>query len=294
MTAHDSTAGVSGALTLPALSPGMVRLQALLGSRSCNLKDVSSALELDPRLSAYVLHVAHVQRERGDPLVKSIPNAVCVLGLAALGMIAMRGAAMLAFAEAKSCEGFDVGEFWRHSVLAAHVSRELAGKMAVRVNGLSADQLYACVLLHDIGQLVLLQSFGAKFAEVHGHHEPGQDITRIEDELLGYNHAKVGAQVAAAWGLPEPVPERIGMHHVRQCADDQAELSRLIACADSIAHQVATDRSRAPAEVVRAIADPPHMITSANLAEVVADAAEWYAKIDEQMLAAVPESCRRG
>ena len=287
MIAHESTAGVSHGLSMPVLSPGMVRLQALLGSRSCNIKDVSSALDLDPRLSAYVLHVAHVQRERGDPLVKSIPNAVCVLGLSSLGMIAMRGAAMLAFTDAKSCAGFDVQEFWRHSVLAAHVSRELAGKMSVRVNGLSADQLYACVLLHDIGQLVLLQSFGKKFTEVHGHHEAGQDITRIEDELLGHNHAKVGAQVAAAWGLPEPVPERIGMHHVRNCADDKAELSRLVHCADAIAHAIAHNPTAAPADVVRGIADPPQMISAANLAEVVTNAAEWYAKVDEQLLGAV-------
>jgi HD-like signal output (HDOD) protein len=284
MIAHDSTAGVSTGLSMPALSPGMVRLQTLLASRGCGVADVTGALNSDPRLATYVLHVAHVMRERGDPIVKSIPQAVCVLGLSSLAMIAMRGAAMLAFEETQSCGPFDVDEFWRHSILAAHVGRELAGRMPARVNGLSADQLYACVLLHDIGQLVLLRNLGPQYAGLHSHVEAGQDSTRVEDELLGRNHAQVGAQLATQWGLPEPVPERIGMHHVQECPDDRAELARIIATSDRIAHAIASKSRPPPIEIVRSLAKPPQTITTAHLIEVVTSATQWYAKVDLLLL----------
>jgi len=269
----------------PALSPGMVRLQAILTSRNCGILDVTEALALDERLSDYVLHVAHAQRVRGDPPVRTISQAVCVLGLSSLGMIAMRGAAMLAFEKAKSCAGFSVEDFWRHSILSAQVAHEMAGRMSARVCALAADQVYACVLLHDIGQLALLIEIGAPYADLRCRLEPGHDDTRLEDERLGRNHATSGAHVAAAWGLPEPVPAEIRLHHVPHRTDGTAELARLIQCSDLIAHAIAAPMGRSAAEIMREIAEPPQTLSSAALVEVVTAATKWYAKVDDLLIA---------
>jgi putative nucleotidyltransferase with HDIG domain len=231
-----------------------------------------------------VLHVAHVERARGDPLVKSIPQAVCVLGLSSLGMIAMRGAAMLAFEHVRSRAGFDVDDFWRHSLLAAHVSREMAGRMPARVSGLSADQLYAGVLLHDIGQLVLLENLGPAYADVRCSIDPQQDMIAIEDKLIGRNHAVVGAHLVAQWNLPEAVSGRIALHHAAGCTDESAELARIISSSDRIAHAIAGKQCASPAELVRRITDPPQAINAAVLTEIVASATKWYAQVDQHLL----------
>jgi HD-like signal output (HDOD) protein len=165
MIANDSSAGLSG-LRIRELSQGMVRLQAVLSSRGCSIKAVCEALEADPRLCAHVLDTANAQRTARDPEVKSIAQAVCALGLSSLGMIAMHGAARLAFEDVQAREGFDVERFWRHSNLSAHIAHEFSGRMPARVSNLSADQLYSCVLLHDIGQLVLLATFDKRYADL--------------------------------------------------------------------------------------------------------------------------------
>jgi HD-like signal output (HDOD) protein len=275
MIANDSTAGLSG-LRIRELSQGMLRLQTVLSSRGCSVKAVCEALEVDARLCAHVLETANAQRTPRDPEVKSIAQAVCALGLSSLGMIAMRGAALLAFEDVRSPDGFDVERFWRHSSLSAHIAHEFSGRMPARVSNLSADQLYASVLLHDIGQLVLLATFGKRYADLHARVERGQDGSRMEQEHFGVNHAAIGAMVATAWGLPEPVPAGIGLHHQSECTGDAAELARIIRTADALAHAVASSPGSTPAELVSVCVDPPRSLQASSLTEVAHAAIKWF------------------
>ncbi len=285
MIANDSTAGLSG-LRIRELSQGMMRLQTVLTSRGCSIKAVCEALEVDPRLCAHVLEMSNAQRTPRDPEVKSIAQAVCALGLSSLGMIAMRGAALLAFEDVQSRDGFDVERFWRHSTLSAHIAHEFSGRMPARVSNLSADQLYACVLLHDVGQLVLLATFDKRYADLRARVERGQDASRLEDEHFGVNHAAIGAMVATAWGLPEPVPAAIGLHHQSECTGDAAELARIIRTADALSHAIATSPGSTATELVAACIDPPRSLTVSSLNEVAHAAVKWFVDNERTRFAA--------
>lgn len=254
----------------------MVRLQVVLSSRGCSIGAVCEALSLDPDLAARVLASANSQRTARDPEVKSIPQAVCALGLSALGMSAMQGAARMAFDNVTGTTDFSVEAFWRHSSLSAHIAHEFSRRLPARVSNLSADQLYACVLLHDIGQLVLLGTFGARYADLRARLEHGQDAAKVEEAHFGVNHASIGAMVATAWGLPEPVPARIGLHHQPIGNGDAAELARIIRSADALAHGITRQRGWTPGELVVLCTDPPHSVTAAGLLEVAQAATKWF------------------
>jgi hypothetical protein len=73
--------------------------------------------------------------------------------------------------------------------------------------------------MHDIGKIVLDQYFHEAFHEaivqMEGHTEPGWQIER---NLLGMNHADVGAWLGTRWEIPQNILEAVARHHEPQGA----------------------------------------------------------------------------
>jgi HD-like signal output (HDOD) protein len=69
-------------------------------------------------------------------------------------------------------------------------------------------------LLHDIGQLVLAANLPVDFQAAIGlARDRDIELWRAEMEVLGTDHAEIGACLLAIWGLPGPIVEAVGLHH---------------------------------------------------------------------------------
>jgi HD-like signal output (HDOD) protein len=95
-----------------------------------------------------------------------------------------------------------------------------------------SDELYVCGLLHDIGQLVLVDNLKDDYlALVSIAKARGAPLHEVEEQELALTHAEVGATVAATWGFPASVEASIRFHHLpwafvgpssaRPCAADR-------------------------------------------------------------------------
>ncbi len=60
-----------------------------------------------------------------------------------------------AFSGKDVCEGFDITEFWEHSVAVAVTGRHLAEKTRLS----TPDEAFLAGILHDVGKVVLTQYF---------------------------------------------------------------------------------------------------------------------------------------
>jgi len=58
-----------------------------------------------------------------------------------------------------------------------------------------------------------------------------------ERELLGFDHAELGARIATAWGFPDALVTAIGLHHDR--AEGAPALAHCVAVADTACHALA-------------------------------------------------------
>ena len=74
--------------------------------------------------------------------------------------------------------------------------------------------LFLAGLLHDLGSLLLLESRpdldGERIAALT---EPHDAVHHWEGGVLGFDHATLGGLVLEGWGIPEPVPLLVGLHH---------------------------------------------------------------------------------
>jgi HD-like signal output (HDOD) protein len=126
----------------------------------------------------------------------------------------------------------DSGELWRHSLAVAFGSRAIAGK---RYPELANDAFFAG-LVHDAGMILLDQPI---YEKRRGRHLPvemtGHGFLNVERQILGVDHAEIGAEVCKHWGLPPSILVTIRYHH-DPVDSNGSELAYVVHMADLVSN----------------------------------------------------------
>lgn len=96
----------------------------------------------------------------------------------------------------------------RHSLAVAVGAAAAARDAGCLVPG----ELFLAGLLHDVGQVALLEHGGGAYRELVDS-TPAAELSRVEVETLGFDHGVLGAAMVAALGLPQPLVSTIRDHH---------------------------------------------------------------------------------
>lgn len=219
---------------LPMLSQAVVRLIPLLRDPRASAGQFATAIRSDPGLTANVLRIASSPAYGGRP-VGDVKRAAAVLGTRALFEVTTSAALAEVMPDELPGYGVDANEFWSHCTAVAVMAEGLGRTLGTP----APDMTYTCALLHDIGKLII----GAYLDE----HRPGltealrssdAPLIEIERQLLGTDHAEVGASVARAWNLPSELVEGIRWHHEPDGAEPGPEqtMADLVHIANAMAH----------------------------------------------------------
>ena len=113
-----------------------------------------------------------------------------------------------------------------------------AARLLAKVLRVESEYGFLAGLLHDIGELVLLERCVQEGMLVPGMLEDPNDGPILR-ERLDYHHARVGGSLCRAWKLPPGVIEAAEYHHDYKTADGKTRFAaHLCAAADAIAAQV--------------------------------------------------------
>lgn len=180
------------------------RLMTLLSDPAFRTEEVRAVMETDPSLAARTLAIANSPIFRGLVPCRTIEQAVVRLGAKNVRDVAVGVAVMSMFSDAK-----EAGQRIRdHCVGVAAIVRLLA-TVAMPKEGSS---LFLAGLMHDVGQLLLLQT---REMEYDQPDEDGRfDETPIAERArLGYDHAVLGGHVMKLWRIPDPIAQIVAWHH---------------------------------------------------------------------------------
>lgn len=168
--------------------------------------DVARLIELDPSLTASLLRLVNSPFFGMRSQIANVSDAVMVLGMGAVRRMVlslvtvtlMRGIEIdPAFARAQ----------WHHTVSCAALARHLIdGDQA------GSELAFTAGLLHNMGQMQLLQLHGTAYVELHAKHRD-QDIRAAEARHFGQAHDTLGAELLEGWGLPTPIADAARQHH---------------------------------------------------------------------------------
>jgi HD-like signal output (HDOD) protein len=228
--------------SLPAAAAKVLQL---CGGRSADTAAIEAALAPDPALAWALISLAGSGLFAPRGSFMSVRAAVVHLGLEGT-----RDALLLAVLNgvAKSVPGFEgAAETLRRRALAAGA----AARLVARTLRIESGPDFLVGLLHDVGELVLLQRAAEEGILPRGILDDPIDGPVVR-EAIDADHARLGAAVCHAWGLPPAVAEAAEFHHDRRTGRRSRLPSQLAAAADVIALHVTgasaphTDAARQP------------------------------------------------
>lgn len=196
---------VENLLSLP---DAVVRLNALLADPDVSIDEIGEVVRLDPALAARVLRSVNSAYYGLRARVDTLSQAISMIGTRELHTIALATSAALAFRNISS-RLIDMESFWQHSVRAALAARAFATAGGRR----DREQVFMAGLLHDVGQLVIYHQLPQHATAILQAVKGGESQDLVEQELLGFTHADVGAALLERWNLPVTLTDPVRQHH---------------------------------------------------------------------------------
>jgi diguanylate cyclase (GGDEF)-like protein len=191
---------------LPTLPSVAIKVLKIARSEHPSVNDYANAIERDPALTLRLIALANSAFfSRTHTKVHSCQEATARLGLDTTL------AAVMSFSLLQN-RGVDAHyqRVWMRSIIASLAARHLASHLCPDMAGL----VFTAALLQDIGIMALRATYPL---EINGlYDEAGlyhRQLAESEQRLFGCDHSQVGAWLAAKWGIPTPLAQRICDSH---------------------------------------------------------------------------------
>jgi HD-like signal output (HDOD) protein len=233
----DSTNAVLGELVSSCIgSPPFVfaKLQDVLDSPESSFSDFDTIISADPTLTARLLKVANSSFYGLDAKVETISHALSIVGIKPLIDMALYTGMIDNFKDI-SLDFLDIQLFWKHNIACGLASRIIAQKL--RQDNL--EGFYTAGMLHEIGSLVIYQRSPEKAREILSRcKSEGLPQSEVEEEVFGFSHAQVGAQIFQEWGFSPCLIEAVRYHHYPSQAKDFPLEAAILHVADYLVYNM--------------------------------------------------------
>jgi len=222
-------ARLSNCACLPSLSSIDSALRELLGADQRYTSQIAEIIRRDPSLTARLLRLVNSVYYGMAKPVKNIEEAVFYLGVRQIRQLAMVTPIIEDFQRLAAGRHFPWRQFWRHCIAVALMTREITDLLQAQDDEID----YVAGLIHDVGKIVMASVFPEHFNEIyHNRAQTASDLLQCEKEVLGVDHAELGAMYMRKQRLPEVFIEIVQYHHLPQQARLQANITAAVHVAD--------------------------------------------------------------
>lgn len=194
-------------------------------------QDIQKLLARDQALTAKILRLANSSYYGFARRIGTISEATILLGFQTIKSIVF--AASVSNILEYDLDGYQLYEnsLWKHSQATAIAARYIAKKKKFK----NPELFYTAALVHDIGKIVLNNYLKEDYKKVlELVYEENLDFLSADEKVFGFNHAQVGAKLAAKWNLPPEIIDAIEYHHKPELASENRLLTATVHLADSI------------------------------------------------------------
>lgn len=193
-------------------------------------QELAKVLLRDPAMTAKVLRIANSPYYGAGRTISTVTQAVVTLGMRTVTALTLSTSVYKLVGDWKTA--IDRTRFWRHSLEVAIGSRMIYEALGKK----QSEEAFVAGLLHDIGILVLENSFPDKYKQIWQRVQQGENLAELEEQLWGTNHARVGKFLLEQWHIPSPICEAVGMHHLifppDSAARSEIALSQVVSLAN--------------------------------------------------------------
>jgi HD-like signal output (HDOD) protein len=195
--------------TLPAPSPALKHILAVLESPDSNTQSITEAVKLEPTISTKILKLAN-SAEHSSSSVLSLSSAVSLVGREKIHSITVLSDAVRRFGTERY-SSFKFKQFMHHTVITALFAELLAERVSEKID-YSPDSFFSAGIVHNYGMLIL-NMVSSKHFEVLVKQGIRKKLPLSNIENIGESHAEMGALLLQKWGLPDEFVNVARYHH---------------------------------------------------------------------------------
>jgi putative nucleotidyltransferase with HDIG domain len=135
-------------------------------------------------------------------------------------------------------DGFEIDDFWKHSIRVAVMSKFIA--MHTRLS--APEEAFTSGLLHDIGKIIWANFFPDELIRILLETEKNSATFYDTEKALDLpTHSLLGSVLAKRWMLPTAMVESIKYHHSGNNGMSAGRLKDVVRLSDRIVHMMEGD-----------------------------------------------------
>lgn len=196
---------------IPSPPEVLVHLMRAMEDEASSIPDLAQIVSQDPGLVSRILSVANSPALRRTKELTTIEDCLASIGIRLVRALVTCLSIQRLFDKDQTLSSAEVADFWCHSLLVGELARGIAEQAGLH----KPDDAYLSGLLHDIGELILLQAIGDPYRQFLANVSAHPSLTADEEQLFGTTHGEVGAWLIAHWGLDSVLADGIAFHHAR-------------------------------------------------------------------------------
>lgn len=205
---------------MPSLPTTVTKVVSLANDINSSARDLLTVIQMDPVLTAKVLKLIN-SAFFALPNKVSLKQAIVLLGINTIKNIALSSAIIGYMGKSNiMVKSFDQHRFWEHcmgtGIAARLISRLVVNDPQVR------EEYFVAGLVHDIGKIVIAVSLPTMLVKaIRLAEEKSFSSSTAEIEVIGMDHAAIGAMLARKWSLNESLINATLNHHNPSDQDDR-------------------------------------------------------------------------
>ena len=206
-------------------------LAGLVNSEQSYNAQIAEIIRRDPSLTKRLLRMVNSVFFGLTAKVSNIEEAIFYLGLRQIRELSM-ATPVLEELERISPSGAHLPwrELWKHSIGCAIMSREILGSTSLLLDD---DTDYIVGLLHHVGKVGMALAFPAETAIItNAIYQTTEEVVERERELIGWDHAQIGAAYLERHRLAPEIVSAVRWHHDPAQAEEHSSFAASVQLAD--------------------------------------------------------------
>ena len=235
---------------LPSLRSIDSALRELLNADQRYTQQIAEVIRRDPSLTARLLRLVNSVYYGLSTPVNNLEEAVLYLGLRQIRQLVMVTPILEDFQRLTGGVRFSWREFWQHCIGTAILTREIMSSLQAPPD----ESDYVAGLVHDMGKIVMAWAFPEHFQAIYQEGDRNaKNLLELENQILGINHAELGAMYLKNYNLPKVLVDTARYHHNPELAGENARIVAAVQIADLLMRLARIGKSGSPGEVTEAI-----------------------------------------
>lgn len=211
-----------------------LKVEEALSNANFSNQYLVDILSEDTALSARLLRLSNSAMFNFPNKIDSVFQAISIIGTQQLRALVLASSVMKIFKDIPE-ELINMEMFWRHSIACAVSARILASLRRTA----NVEYFFLAGLLHDIGRLIMFKEVPNEMSQAIQQASQSQQLLfKVEKEVMGFDHAKLGGMLLKDWKLPPQLIESTLYHHSPRRSKDYQDEVAVVHVADIIANSL--------------------------------------------------------